>query len=71
MSSPIYVVSMSFFVHFFEYALLFLDITWLRKLNNFQKAKVLHSFCLIFYQFQLGVVYKSVAYKKVYAIRHL
>ena len=47
-------------------------ITWVKKANNSQIAKVqpqsvLHSFCLIFCQFQPGVAYKSVVYKnKVY-----
>ena len=36
------------------------------KVNNFRKfsLRVLLSFCLIFCQFQPGVAYKSVAYKK-------
>ena len=43
-------------------------ITWVKKANNSQIAKVqpqsvLHSFCLIFCQFQPGVAYKSVVYK--------
>ena len=42
-------------VHLLEYFLLFLDENSL---------KVLHSFCLIFGQFQPGVAYESVAYKK-------
>ena len=40
----------------------------MKKVNNFQKAKVqpqgLCSFRLIFCEFQPGVAYKSVAYKK-------
>ena len=43
-------------------------ITWMKKANNFQTAKVqprgVVSFCLFFCQFQPGVAYKSVAYKK-------
>ena len=41
----------------------------MKKANNFQIAKVqpqgvVANSCLIFYQFRLGVAYKSVAYKK-------
>ena len=44
-------------------------ITWMKNVNNFQKAKVqpqgvLFSICLIFCQAQPGVAYKSVTYKK-------
>ena len=43
-------------------------ITWIKKANNFQIAKVqlqdLLSFCLIFCHFQSGVAFKCVAYKK-------
>ena len=65
------------FLHFLEYALLFLDITFLKNANNFQKTKSSASaYCLafawFFYQFQPGATYKSVAYKKsVYVIWHL
>ena len=50
--------------------------TWIKNVNNFQIAKVslrvLLSIYLIFHQFQFGVVYKSVAYKKsVYIITTL
>ena len=40
-------------------------ITWMKKANNFQVAKVQsQGFALIFCQFQPGVAYKSVASKK-------
>ena len=41
-------------------------IMWMKNVNNFQivKVQVLLSICLIFCQFQPGVAYKSVAYKK-------
>ena len=43
-------------------------ITWIKNVYNFQVAKVhsqvVLSICLIFCQFQPGVAYKSVAYKK-------
>ena len=43
-------------------------ITWMKNVNNFQIAKVqpqgVAQHCLIFFQFQPGVLYKSVAYKK-------
>ena len=56
-----------FFAPFLEYFLLFFIISWIKKANNFQIAIVrpqLLSFCLIFCQFQPGVVYKRVVYKK-------
>ena len=42
-------------------------ITWMKNVNSFQKRfnlGVLLSICLFFCQFQPGVTYKSVAYKK-------
>ena len=41
-------------------------IMWMKNVNNFQivKVQVLLSICLIFCQFQPGVAYKSVTYKK-------
>ena len=58
-----------FFVHFLEYFLLFLeDKVDKKNLIIFKSQKfslrVLLSFRLIFCQFQPGVAYKSVAYKK-------
>ena len=58
-----------FFVHCLEYLPLFLDDNLEEKANNYQIAKVqpqrvLLSFCVIFCQFQPGVTYKSIAYKK-------
>ena len=43
-------------------------IMWMEKVNNFQlgkvKPRITGSFYLIFCQFQLGVAYERVAYKK-------
>ena len=52
------------FAHFLDY----FSVTWMKKANNFQIVKTqpqgLLSIWLIFRQFQLGVAYKSVTYKK-------
>ena len=58
-----------FFVDtFYRTSPYFRRITWMKKAINFQIAKVqprvLLSFCLIFCQFQPGLAYKSVVYKK-------
>ena len=58
------------FIHFFfNISNYFWMITWMKKAKKFQIAKVqlqvLLSCCLIFYQFQPSIVYKSVAYKKI------
>ena len=58
-----------FFVHFLEYLLLFLDDhVDEKKLIIFKQQKfsirVLLSFCLIFCQFQPGIVYKNVQFHK-------
>ena len=49
-------------------------ITWMKNMNNFQIANFqpqsITQLLLIFFQFQPGVAYKSVAYKKN-LIRHL
>ena len=57
------------FTHFYEYFLLFLDNNLYEesKKNSDSKrlsVRVLLRFCLIFIQFQPGVAYKSVVYKK-------
>ena len=51
-----------FFCLFFRICPVLLDIKWMINANNFRVSKV--SICLIFCQFQPGVAYKSVAYKK-------
>ena len=58
------------FIHFFlNISNYFWMITWMKKAKKIQIAKaqpqVLLSCCLIFYQFQPSIVYKSVAYKKI------
>ena len=57
-----------FFAHFQNILFQFWMITKMKKRNNFKQQKsslkVLLSFCLSFYQFQSGVAYKNVAYKK-------
>ena len=49
-------------------------ILWMKKVNNFQKANVqprgAAEFLLNFLQFQPGVAYKSVAYKKACIFYH-
>ena len=57
------------FTHFCEYLLLFLDDNlYEQSKKKFRQQKislrVLLRFCLIFIQFQPGVAYKSVVYKK-------
>ena len=50
-------------------------ITRMKYVNNFQIAKVqpqgVVSICLVFYQVQPGVAYKSVSYKKGRAVARL
>ena len=57
-----------FFAHFQNILFQFWMITKMKKRNNFKQQKsslkVLLSFCLSFNQFQSGVAYKNVAYKK-------
>ena len=57
-----------FFCTFLEYSYYFWTITWCGGRIIFKQQKfsfrVLLSFCLIFCQFQPGVAYKNVAYKK-------
>ena len=61
---------MHLFLHIFQnISCYFWKIAWTIKANNFPKAKVQPqgiqlSFCWSFYQFLLGIVYNSVAFKK-------
>ena len=57
------------FLHIFKNIFYYIwMITWMKKPHNFLIAKLslstLFSFCSIFCQFQLGVAYKCIAYKK-------